>query len=121
MNRVNIFNRSDWLILVALLCLLAGSMAYMLCRKGGDGVYAEVNVGGEIKEKVELTGHKGRECFEIVTESGRNLIVVEDESIFVSEADCPDEICVRTGRLSNPGEVAACLPHKVLIEVKTHK
>ena len=47
-------------------------------------------------------------CQERRLAGGENLIVVEDEEIFVQEADCPDKICVKTGRLSQVGQVAAC-------------
>ena len=43
---------------------------------------------------------------------------IEDESIAVVDADCPDLVCVKTGKASKKGDVIACLPHKLLIEVK---
>jgi len=33
------------------------------------------------------------------------------------EASCPDQVCVRTGRLSKSGQGAVCLPAKVTIQV----
>ena len=49
---------------------------------------------------------------------GENTIHIEGESISVTHADCPDQVCVRTGRAEKKGDVIACLPHKLLIEVK---
>ena len=34
------------------------------------------------------------------------------------DADCPDLVCVKTGKAQKKGDVIACLPHKLLIEVK---
>ncbi len=34
------------------------------------------------------------------------------------QADCHDKICVKTGAISQKGEVIACLPHKLIIEIK---
>ena len=109
--------RGDGLLLAVLLILLLG--AYLLFgSKGGGSLYAEISIEGELYRRIELTGHRGRESLALATARGQNVVVVEDEEIFVSEADCPDKICVRTGRLSKAGDTAACLPHKILIEVK---
>ena len=109
--------RGDAALAALLLVILLGG-AFFFHARAGEACYAEVTVGGELFKRVELTGHRGREVIVVENERGRNLIVVEEESIFVAEADCPDQICVKTGRLSKAGEMAACLPHKLLIEVK---
>ena len=49
---------------------------------------------------------------------GSNTLVIEGGAAYISEADCPDKICVRSGGLSRHGETAACLPHGLLLEVK---
>lgn len=111
------WGRGDGLLLAVLLILLLG--AYLLPgSKGGGSLYAEISIEGELYRRIKLTGHRGRDSLALATARGQNVVVVEDEEIFVLEADCPDRICVRTGRLSKAGDTAACLPHKILIEVK---
>ena len=44
---------------------------------------------------------------------------MQDESIGVVEADCADHICIDEGFISRPGQTVVCLPHKVLIEVRS--
>ena len=34
-------------------------------------------------------------------------------------SDCPDQICVRSGKLSRAGESAGCLPAVVVIKVES--
>ena len=53
----------------------------------------------------------------VETSLGKNVIVVEDGSVFVSEADCPKHECVHQGKLSAPGKQIICLPHRLWIEV----
>ena len=67
---------------------------------------------------IPLTGHTGTEEIRISDEDGENIIRIEGETIAVIDADCPDLVCVHTGAASQKGDVIACLPHKLLIEVK---
>ena len=55
------------------------------------------------------------------TSYGTNTVVVEGGEIRVSEADCPDKICVNMGGVSRSGETITCLPHKLVIEVHNDK
>lgn len=112
---MNSLGRWDGILLAVLLLLLGGF--FLSGGRDGEAVYGEIHLEGELYRRIELTGHEGREVFEIETPRGRNTVVVEDESIFVDSADCPDKVCVRTGKLRKPGETAACLPHKLLIEI----
>jgi hypothetical protein len=45
------------------------------------------------------------------------LIRFEGERVRVLKADCPDQVCVVTGWLSRPGQLAACVPGRLLIRV----
>ena len=40
---------------------------------------------------------------------------VSDGSICVCECDCPDKVCVRTGKISKPGETVVCMPAHIVI------
>lgn len=42
------------------------------------------------------------------------ILVTENHEIFMSEADCPDHTCIKTGKLYNYPIV--CLPNKLVIE-----
>ncbi len=81
-------------------------------------VCAEITLDGNLRQRIPLSGHHGTEEFTLETATGRNVIRIQDESITVIDADCPDKLCVQTGTLRHPGETSACLPHKLLIEIK---
>ena len=57
------------------------------------------------------------ETFTLESDSGKNIIEVKNGAVSVIAADCPDKVCVRRGAIKNLGEVIACVPHKVLIEI----
>lgn len=44
----------------------------------------------------------------------KNIIRIENHEIFISEAECPDHNCIKTGKLSDYPIV--CLPNKLVIE-----
>ncbi|WP_142957843.1 NusG domain II-containing protein [Enterococcus durans] len=48
-----------------------------------------------------------------------NLIEIAGDKIRIKEADCDDQICVRRGWASKNGETIVCLPHKLVIEVRS--
>ena len=53
----------------------------------------------------------------VSTELGTNLVVVENGTVRVSEADCPNQDCVNQGAISKAGQQIVCLPHKLTIDI----
>ncbi len=104
------------LLLLSLLPLFPWGLPPSAC-------YAEIRLDGQILEKIPLTGQQGvQERPLTITQAGAQhhyLIRIEQDTIAVITADCPDKICVKTGTISKPGEIIACLPHKLIIEIKT--
>ena len=46
-----------------------------------------------------------------------NLLMISDGTAFVSDADCPDKLCVKQRAISRNGESIICLPHKLVIRI----
>ncbi len=46
-----------------------------------------------------------------------NILEIKDGQAFMSEASCPDQICVLHSHIRYTGESIVCLPHKVLVEI----
>jgi len=44
-------------------------------------------------------------------------VSVSDGSVFVSEAGCPDGVCMGTGKISRAGEIIVCVPAGVVIRI----
>ena len=76
--------------------------------------FALIKIDGEIVHKLDLSEEK---IFTLETSGGKNIVEIKNGAVAVIEADCPDKICVRRGAIKNVGEVIACVPHKILIEV----
>ena len=103
--------RND-LILIAVLIIF--SITPIAMNSNSDKKIAVLKVDGVIVRELDLTTEK---TFAVKSGGGKNIVEIKNGAIRVIEADCPDKICVRRGAIKNPGEIIACVPHKVLIEV----
>ena len=108
--------RADVLLLAVLAVL---SFLPLALRPGGAPLRTAVlTVDGEVRREIPLTTHRGRETLTVETDAGSNTVTIDGNTIAVTDADCPDRICVKTGAISRRGEVIACLPHRLLIEIR---
>lgn len=48
-----------------------------------------------------------------------NILVIEDGYADMTEAGCPDKLCVRQKKISKNRETIVCLPNKVVVTVKS--
>ena len=81
-----------------------------------DGITAVVKVDGNIvymlpldkNASVTVEGYQG----------GSNTVVIENGTVYMKDADCPDKLCEKTGKISKNGETIVCLPHRVVVEIQ---
>ena len=45
------------------------------------------------------------------------FLVVENGKAYLSDANCPDKLCVHQGKISMTGETITCLPNKLTVTV----
>lgn len=48
-----------------------------------------------------------------------NLLLIEGGKVSVSDADCPDQLCVKQRSISKNGESIICLPHKLVLQIES--
>ncbi len=102
------------LILAAVILAVALSIAGSRYVHQADGSVVVVAVNGEETARYSL--HQNRKV-NIRSDGGYNLLVIENGSACVQDADCPDRTCVHEGKIRRDGETIVCLPHKVVITV----
>ena len=57
-----------------------------------------------------------------ISSRGYNLVItVSDGEVFFESSDCPDKICVSTGRLSRASQSAVCLPAGVTLIINSEE
>ncbi len=92
--------------------LLTAVCFVMLHRPHGDTVV--IKQDGKVLYTLDLSKEKDREIV-VEYEGRRNVIAIEDGDIYMKQADCPDHVCIHTGKLSG-GAPIICLPNRLVIE-----
>ncbi len=81
---------------------------------------AEIYYKSELVEIVDLTNVKEK-TFSIPQNKNVVFQVFSDGSICFSESNCPDKVCIYSGRLDTIGESAACLPNEIVLKIVPKK
>ena len=96
-------------------CLLAALVCcglWLLLRQDGATVVVEQN--GRETARFALSENR---TVRIEGEGGYNLLVIENGEAWLSEADCPNRLCVKTGKIRYGGQSIVCLPHKLAVRI----
>ena len=113
-NKENYMKKKD-LILAGAVLLLAGILALALrLPKTENGNTMKVTVDCEVYGTYSLAENQ---TVKIQTGHGTNVLVIENGSVHMEEADCPDGYCKEQGRISGQKQTIVCLPHKLVVEV----
>lgn len=110
----------DIIIIVGLLILSFVPSLVLGLRNNQEytGTYAEISVAGDVVDKIYFKELEVEQNIPIKTSYGENTIHVSKDGIYMVEADCPDEVCLRDGMITKVGQSLVCLPHKLIIEIK---
>ena len=100
-------------ILLAAAVLLFVLMRGNQIRETGTGAEAVVTVDGEEVGRYPLSKNG---VFPL--NNGSNILVVENGEAWVSEANCPDKVCMGMGKISRNGDFIACLPNRLIVVVE---
>lgn len=115
MKKINIESKvKNDIILTASVLIVAVLVFFIIGLITKNGNYVEVKKNGEIIGKYSLAENR---TVEIKDENGYNLLIIEDGKAFISEASCPDKLCVNQGKVSTNGKALVCLPNKTVITV----
>ena len=105
--------RGDLYLMVG--CLLAALVCcglWLGLRKQGSAVIVEQ----EGRETARYALSEDR-TVRIEGEGGYNLLVIEGGEVYLSEADCPTQLCMKTGKIRYAGQSIVCLPHKLAVRI----
>ena len=104
--------RADLILVVALL-LLAGVLYLTLNANRQAGGVVVVRVNG-----VETERHSLAVDGTFPLNGGTNILVIRDGQAWLSEANCPDLLCVKQGKIHYTGQVITCLPNRLTVTVE---
>ena len=105
--------RTDLILLVAILAVCA-VFALAVRFLSEEGRTVTVSLDGVIVETLPMDRDVERT---IRSAGGINIVQIKDRQVSVTEADCPDKICVKHSAISKVGETIVCLPHRLVVEI----
>lgn len=101
--------------LIALLILICSGFIIQNLFFGNPGATAVIEQNG--KKIYELDLNENTSLILEDGQGGSNTITIANGTIAVTDANCPDLVCVHTGAISHTGEIIACLPHTLIITI----
>jgi hypothetical protein len=114
MKKIDKKIRNDILLIAAL--LVVALAAYLIIQLGKtDGGYAVVVRDGE--EIASYPLDKPTTVTFTSASGSSNTLVIQDGYADMTEADCPDKLCVHQNRIKFSGETIVCLPNKLVVKI----
>lgn len=110
--------REIWVVVVAL--LIAGVVACFFgirARQSSEN-RVRILVGGELYRE---TSREENQMIEIEQDGRRNMIQIQNGSVRMIEASCPDQLCLHQGDIDHPPQMIVCLPNQVVVEFAAKK
>ena len=89
----------------------------LITELADNGSYAVLKYGDKIVSEIALD--KNGEF--IFPEFEGMVFTVADGAISVTESNCSDHTCMRTGTISRSGEVIVCVPNKAAVTIESKK
>ncbi len=113
------FGKKDLILLAVILAAALIIFGVFKIRNQETGAQVKVTVDGETYGTYDLNPSDGKPQTIEIKIGGvvTNILVIEDGKADVTEADCPDKLCVNQKAISVTGETIVCLPNKVVVEV----
>ena len=108
--KVNGMKKADVILGISIAAVsLALFAARFFLQKEGASVTVEIN--GETYGTYELDEEQ------VIDIGSTNQIEIKDNTVRMVQADCPDHLCVKQGKIKSEGEMIVCLPNKVTVRI----
>ena len=104
-----------WLAVIGLLLVagIVGMIAAQSAREEGSLVLITWN--DEVQGTYPLS--EDRSLVYEGENGPRNVVTIQDGMVFMGEANCPDQICVKHSPTDQTADPIVCLPNRLVVEV----
>ncbi|MGN0159442.1 MAG: NusG domain II-containing protein [Brotaphodocola sp.] len=104
-------HHKDLLLIFLVLGIAAAGFSFNYHLHKKPAAQLEVQVDGRIVATYNLEDNVDV----IITgvHGGTNHLIIENGTARISEASCPDKVCVHQGRIQMNGQVIVCLPNRM--------
>lgn len=112
----DIYHKVFIAVFCAVLLICTALTAFFILHSSGQ--IAEIRKDGEIIYTIDLRAVTHPYEIPVKSEDGFNTILVENGKISVSDASCPDKLCIKQGIITNGSYPIVCLPNNLIISIK---
>lgn len=104
------------IILIAVV-LLAAFFLFLYSKSihQSPAALVEISIDGTVVKTFDL--NQDQEYLIESSTGGTNMLIIQDGEAWISEASCPDKVCIRQGKISHDGELIVCLPNLMIVRI----
>lgn len=107
-----IMTKYDLSILIVIIFMAVAALAF-LPKQTATGI--EVRVDGKVIYTSDFKKSPITKKFE--TEYGMNEIEIGEDYVRMIDADCPNKLAVKQGKIKSPGASLICIPHHMTVSI----
>lgn len=106
--------RKDFILIGIILFIMAIGFGANYMLNNNEAVKIEIYVDNKLYKTYSINSN---EEINIETENGYNIVKIHDHGVEITEASCPDKVCIHSGFITKPSESIVCLPNKINIKI----
>lgn len=111
-------NKNDILLIIVVIFLSVCALIGYSLFYHQSGSFVQVTVDGKVYKELPLDEDN---VIIIEGKGGTNKLSIHNGYADMTDADCPDKLCVKQKKIHYNGESLICLPHKVVVTVISDK
>ena len=113
---LKLVRKADLIIVAVIIIAAAGFLLLKNYNSKAEKLTAEIIVDGRLYETVDLSSVNEQNRYILDTDP-QVVIMAENGQIWFEKSDCPDKVCVKSGKLKHKGDTAVCLPAKTIVTI----
>lgn len=108
--------KRDFILIFSVLLITAVTFGinYVVNMKNGNNI--EIYVDNKLYKTYNIDDEKE---IRIENKGEYNIVKIHDNGVEITQASCPDKVCVHAGFIKKPSQSIVCLPNKVHIKIST--
>lgn len=114
------FKKTDIIIISIIIALSVAALITYNFVFSKSAAKAQIYYNSKLIKTIEL--NKGIDKTFSLPQNDKVIFhLYEDGYICFEQSDCPDKVCVKSGKLHMVGESAACLPNGIILKIVPQK
>lgn len=105
----------DLLLVIVILFIAAVGLLVNHVIHQKEAACLEVQIDGQVVATYDLS--QPLDTIIEGADGGTNHLIIQDGAAWISEASCPDKVCVHQGKIQLNGQIIVCLPNRMTAQV----